>query len=50
MNEGNFEAAAEAMRQVSHDQIELFLSEQITVMRRQGAPKDWDGVINLLSK
>jgi adenylate cyclase len=47
---GNFEAAAEAMRAVPHDQIELFLSERITAMRRQGASKDWDGVINLLSK
>lgn len=47
---GCFEAAAEAMRQVPHDQIELFLSEQITGMRRQGAPKEWDGVISLLSK
>jgi hypothetical protein len=47
---GNFEAAAEAMRFVPHDQIELFLSEQITAMRRQGAPAGWDGVINLLSK
>lgn len=47
---GDFDAAAEAMRQVPHDQIELFLSEQITAMRRQGVAKDWDGVINLLSK
>lgn len=47
---GNFEAAAEAMRFVPHDQIELFLSEQIIAMRRHGAPPGWDGVINLLSK
>jgi len=47
---GNFDAAAEAMRKVPHDQIELFLSEQITAMRRQSAPKDWEGVINLSSK
>jgi adenylate cyclase len=48
--EGNFDAAAEAMRLVPHDQIELFLSEQIITMRRQGPPSGWDGVINLLSK
>ena len=47
---GDFDAAAEAMRTVPRDSIELFLSEQITVMRRHGAPVNWDGVINLTSK
>jgi len=47
---GDFEAAAEAMRAVPRDPIELFLSEQITAMRRHGAPVNWEGVINLTSK
>jgi hypothetical protein len=47
---GDFDAAAEAMRFVPRDQIELFLSEQITTLRRHGAPTGWDGVISLLSK
>lgn len=47
---GDFEAASEAMRAVPRDAIELFLSEQITAMRRHGAPVNWDGVINLMSK
>jgi adenylate cyclase len=47
---GDFEAAAAAMREVPNDQIELFLSEHITALRRQGPPPNWDGVINLLSK
>jgi len=47
---GDFEGAAEAMREVPRDQIELFLSEQITAMRCYGAPVNWDGVINLTSK
>jgi adenylate cyclase len=45
---GDFEAAAEAM--VPRDPIELFLSEHIISMRRHGAPANWDGVINLMSK
>ncbi len=48
--QGEFEAAAEAMRFVTRDPIELFLSEQITAMRRHRAPPGWDGVINLVSK
>jgi len=47
---GDFEAAAEAMRAVPRDPIELFLSEHITSMRRHGAPANWNGVINLMSK
>ncbi len=47
---GDFEAAAEAMRAVPRDQIELFLSEQIILMRRHDPPPDWEGVINLAAK
>ncbi len=47
---GDYETAAEVMRTVPRDQIELFLSEQITMMRRHGAPANWDGVITLPSK
>jgi adenylate cyclase len=47
---GDLEAAAEAMRFVPDDQIKLFLSENLAGMRHHGAPTEWDGVINLLSK
>jgi hypothetical protein len=47
---GDFDVAAAAMQTVPTDRIGLFLSEQITVMRHQGAPIGWNGVINLLSK
>ncbi len=47
---GKFDAAAEAMPAAPRDAIEQFLSEQITAMRRHGAPVNWDGVINLMSK
>lgn len=47
---GEFDAATQAMRAVPNDPIELFLSEQITLMRRHGAPPGWDGVIDMLAK
>ena len=48
--QGDFVAAAKALRSVPRDQINSFLAEQIALMQQHGPSTEWQGVISLATK